>query len=49
MVAAGPHSGQSRFAWSPCTPRQHADVIVRMGTEGDVEACARLVPAIGAD
>jgi GNAT superfamily N-acetyltransferase len=34
--------------WSPQTPRKHAGFIVRMGGEGDVEACVRLVVAIGA-
>jgi ribosomal protein S18 acetylase RimI-like enzyme len=39
---------ESYARWSPQTPRQHADFIVRMGTESDVEACVRLAVAIGA-
>jgi GNAT superfamily N-acetyltransferase len=39
---------ESFARWSPQAPRQHADFTVRMGTEADVEACVRLVVAIGA-
>jgi ribosomal protein S18 acetylase RimI-like enzyme len=39
---------ESFARWSPDTPRERAGFIVRMGTEGDVEACVRLVVAIGA-
>jgi GNAT superfamily N-acetyltransferase len=39
---------ESYAHWSPHTPRQHADFIVRIGTERDVQACVRLVVAIGA-
>jgi ribosomal protein S18 acetylase RimI-like enzyme len=39
---------ESFARWSPDKPRKHAGFIVRMGTEGDVEACARLAEAIGA-
>ena len=49
VVAAEPHSAQESLArWSRRAPRQHADIIVRMGAESDVEACVRLVAAIGA-
>jgi hypothetical protein len=39
---------ESFARWSPETPRKHADFTVRLGTEGDVEACVPLVVAIGA-
>lgn len=42
-MAAGPDSGQSRVR---ADLHAHADVIVRMGTEGDVETCNRLVAAM---
>jgi GNAT superfamily N-acetyltransferase len=38
---------ESFARWSPDTRRRHAGFIVRMGAEGDVEACVRLVVAIG--
>jgi hypothetical protein len=42
MAAMRPES----FArWSPQAQRHYADFIIRMGTEGDVEACVRLVVA----
>jgi ribosomal protein S18 acetylase RimI-like enzyme len=39
---------ESFARWSPGAPRRRADFIIRMGTEADVEACVRLVVAIGA-
>jgi ribosomal protein S18 acetylase RimI-like enzyme len=39
---------ESFARWSPGTPREQAGFIVRMGAEGDVQACVRLVVAIGA-
>ena len=39
---------ESFARWSPQAPRKHADFTVRLGTEGDVETCARLAVAIGA-
>lgn len=40
--------GRSFARWSPGMPRKHADFVIRMGAEGDVEACARLAEAVGA-
>jgi GNAT superfamily N-acetyltransferase len=39
---------ESFASWSPGTTRQKSDFSVRLGTESDVEACVRLVVAIGA-
>ncbi|MBO0810223.1 MAG: GNAT family N-acetyltransferase [Actinobacteria bacterium] len=39
---------ESFARWSAHTPRKHADFVIRMGAEGDIEACVRLVMAIGA-
>jgi len=39
---------ESFARWSPQATRQQAEFIVRLGTERDVEACVRLVVAIGA-
>jgi hypothetical protein len=39
---------ESYARWSPGTRRKRAEFIIRLGAERDVDACVRLVVALGA-